>query len=290
MGTIVPFSPEHAEKAGQIVYEAFKDIADRHNFEPAFESPEFATLVVRLLGQTEGWNSYIYLEDGAPAAVNFGDERDEVVGVGPVATGVAHQGKGLGRKVMQAMLDSAERNGFRSVRLNQVAYNMISFSLYAAMGFDVKDGIALFAGAPKPDDEIQDAVRDYRPDDLDALDRLCRDVLGYSRRNDIERMAVFAPPAIVERAGKVAGYALRFPGDTAIVGHAAAVDFAAMRDLIVGTTRATGGKLQFLVPYAQGDLIRWCLAGRFRLKELQNYMVLGDYEAPSGYWMPSAFY
>lgn len=288
--SIVPITPEHAEAAGRIAYEAFKDIADRHGFEPAFPSPEFATLVVRLLIQTEGLSSYLYLEGGEPAAINFGDERDEVVGVGPVAVGLAHQGKGLGRAVMEAMLDSAGRNGFRSVRLLQAAYNVISFSLYANLGFDVKDALVYFAGSPPPDEVPSGRVREGTAGDLDALDALCRDVLHYSRRRDIERMATFASPVVVERSGRVVAYCCRFPGEEAILGHGVAVDADAMRDLLIGAHRIAGAPLRVTIPVSQPEAVRWCLSCGLRVKEMGTYMVRGEYEAPSGLWFPSAFY
>lgn len=287
---IVPITPEYAEQAGQIAYEAFKDIADRHGFDPAFSSPEFATLVVRLLIQTESVNSYLYLAGGEPAAINFGDERDEVVGVGPVAVALKHQGKGLGRAVMEALLESAERNGFRSVRLLQAAYNMISFSLYADLGFEVKDTLANFAGSPRADERATDAARDARPEDLDALDALCRDVLRYSRRRDIERMSAFAPPVVVERDGRIVAYACRFPGEEAILGHGVAVDAQAMRDLLIGAHRIAGTPLRFSMPVSQAETVRWCLATGMRLKEIDTYMVRGEYEPPAGLWFPSPFY
>ncbi len=288
--SIVPITPEYAEQAGQIAYEAFKDIADRHGFDPAFPSPAFATLVVRLLIQTESVNSYLYLAGGEPAAINFGDERDEVVGVGPVAVALKHQGKGLGRAVMEALLDDAERHGLRSVRLLQAAYNMISFSLYAELGFDVKDALANFAGRPRPEEPAVDQARDARPEDRDALDALCREVLRYSRRRDIERMSMFAPPVVVERDGRIVAYACRFPGEEAILGHGVALDAQAMRDLLIGAHRLTGTPLRFSMPVSQADTVRWCLASGMRLKEIDTYMVRGEYEPPAGLWFPSAFY
>lgn len=288
--SIVPITAEYAEQAGQIAYEAFKDIAEKHGFDPAFPSPEFATLVVRLLIQTESVNSYLYLDGGEPAAINFGDERDEVVGVGPVAVALKHQGKGLGRAVMEALLESAERGGFRSVRLLQAAYNMISFSLYAALGFEVKDTLANFAGSPGSGEAPVDHVRDGGAEDFDALDALCRQVLHYSRRHDIERMAMFAPPVVVERQGRIVAYACRFPGEEAVLGHGVAVDAQAMRDLLIGAHRIAGTPLRFSMPVSQAETVRWCLATGMRLKEIDTYMVRGDYEPPAGLWFPSAFY
>src|SRR3990170_1592892 len=210
--TLTTVLPDQAEAVGTLVYEAFKEIAERHNFEPAFATPQLAQLFIRLLAQTEGYQSYLLVDDGRPVACNFGDERDEVVGVGPVAVAVDQQGRGLGRRVMAALLERAERNGFRSVRLGPGAYNIQSFSLYHNLGFNVTDMLANVRGRFADGQEPIDRVREYTPADLEACDTLHREVLGIGRRQDIELMAGFAPPLVLERGGQIAGYLTRFPG------------------------------------------------------------------------------
>jgi len=282
--------PEQAEAVGTLVYRAFKDIAERHNFEPAFSTPELAQVIVRMLAQTEGYESYLLSEDGRPAACNFGDERDEVIGVGPVAVAVDRQGQGLGRRVMEALLERAERNGVRSVRLVQVAYNMQSFSLYHNLGFDVKDMLANVRGRPGAGEQPVDRVREYTRADLDACDTLHREVLGMGRRQDIEFMSNLAAPLVVEREGRIAGYLTRFPGAETFVTHGAARDERALRDLLIGMGRASPGELHFLMPAAQAETLRWAMGQGFQLLELDSYMVRGEYQPPMGAWVPSPFY
>jgi GNAT superfamily N-acetyltransferase len=296
--TLTTVLPEQAEAVGVMMYESFRDIAERHNFEPTFRTPEFAQVIVRLLAQSEGYESFLLVEEGQPLACNFGDERDEVVGVGPVAVAVGQQGGGLGRRVMEALLERAEQGGFTSVRLIQSAYNMQSFSLYHKLGFEVKDALASLHGRPPDDETPTDLVREYTPDDLDACDALHRDVLGVGRRHDIEYMANFAPPVVVERDGRVAGYLTRFPGDEVFVTHGVARDEQALRDLIIGTSRAVPGELRLTLPTGQPETLRWAMGngrtatrrGGFRLMELGTYMVRGDYQPPMGAWIPSPFY
>ena len=282
--------PENTEAVGTLVYEAFRDIAERHNFDPAFESPELAQLIIRLLAQTEGYESYLLVEGGRPLACNFGDERDEVIGVGPVAVAVDQQGRGLGRRVMEALLERAEQGGFASVRLLQAASNMQSFSLYHRLGFEVKDALALLLGRPSADEEPRDRLREYTGGDLDACDALHREVLGFSRRHDIEFMANMAPPVLVERDGQLAGYLTRFPGEEVFLTHGAARDERALRDLIIGTAKAAPAELRFALPTSMAETLRWAIGTGFRLTELDTYMVRGEYEKPMGAWIPSPFY
>jgi len=288
--TLTTVLPEQADEVGTMVYESFREIAERHNFTPAFATPQLAQLVVRLLAQTEGNESYLLVEDGQPIACNFGDERDEVVGIGPVAVAVDQQGRGLGRQVMEALLERAERDGFTSLRLVQAAYNMQSFALYHRLGFEVQTMFALMKGRPPADEQPADDVRDYTLADLDACDALHRDVMGFGRRHDLELFATFAPPVLVERSGQIAGYLTRFPGEEAFVMHGVARDERALRDLIIGTAAAAGSELILQIPCGQAETLRWAMAGGFRLAELGSYMVRGNYEQPVGAWIPSGFY
>ncbi len=288
--TMTTVLPKQAEAVGTLVYEAFKDIAERHNFEPPFPNPQLAQAVVRLLARTEGYESYLLAEDGRPVACNFGDERDDVIGVGPVAVGVDRQGRGLGRRVMEALLERAQRNGFRSVRLVQVAYNMQSFALYHNLGFDVTDLLANIRGRPGDGEQPQDHVRGYMPADLEACDALHRDVLGIGRRQDIEFMANLAPPLVVERDGEIAGYLTRFPGAETFITHGVARDEQALRDLIIGMGRSAPMDVHLLIPTSHAETLRWAMGQGFRLLELDSYMVRGEYQPPIGAWVPSPFY
>ncbi len=130
---IVPLLPNQTEEAGRLVYESFLDLSSRHAFDSIFESCESCVRLVRLLVRTEGFTRFLALESGRPAAVNFLDERDEVAGVGPVAVAVGQQGRGYGRKIMEALLDRAEAAGFRSVRLIQQGYNRPLHALTLAL-------------------------------------------------------------------------------------------------------------------------------------------------------------
>ncbi len=283
--------PDQVQAAGKMVYEAFRDVAIRHGFEPAYESLDFATFVVSSLSQLEGFTSFVLCEGGQPIAVNFLDKRNDVAGVGPTAVAVAQQGRGLGRMVMEALLEQAEGCGFRSVRLLQAAYNMVSFSLYCRLGFAVKDVVATLRGRPPADEDIAAVVRECTLDDLDDLDRLSLEVLAFRRRGDVEMVMPFIRPLVAEREGRLVGYVCRFPTPSGIfLGPAAARDEQALKDLIVGAARLMPGSLRLAVPVSCPSLLRWALQSGFSLVELETLMVRGSYEAPAGAYMPSAWY
>jgi predicted N-acetyltransferase YhbS len=283
--------PDQVEAVGKLTYEAFRDVALRHGFEPIYESLDFATRVVRSLSRLEGFTSFVASEGGQPLAVNFLDQRNDIAGVGPVAVGVEHQGRGLGRMVMEALLEQAEDCGFQSVRLLQAAYNPVSFSLYCRLGFDVKDELASLRGRPPADEDVAAAVRECTPDDLDGVDRLSLEVLGFRRRGDVEAVMPFVRPLLAEREGRLVGYTCRIPTPSGILlGPAAARDETALKDLIVGAARLAPVDLRPVVPVSCPSLLRWALQSGFSLSELATLMVRGTYEAPAGAYMPSVWY
>ena len=56
--------PEDVEPCGRICYEAFKDIAEKHNFRPDFPSPEIATGLVGWLFSSPGAFNVVAESDG----------------------------------------------------------------------------------------------------------------------------------------------------------------------------------------------------------------------------------
>jgi len=288
---IVGMVPDQVEAVSKLVYEAFRDVALRHGFKPIYDSLDLATLHVRSLSRLEGITSFVVIEGGQLLAANFLDQRNDIAGVGPVAVGVEHQGRGLGRMVMEALLEQADGSGFQSVRLLQAAYNMVSFSLYCRLGFDAKEEIAYLRGRPSADEDIAATVRECTPQDLDTLDDLSLEVLGFRRRAEVEAIMPFVRPLLAEREGRLVGYVCRFPTPSGILlGPAAARDEEALKDLIVGAARLASGDVRPVVPVSCSSLLRWALQSGFSLSELGTLMVRGAYEAPAGASMPSIWY
>ena len=202
---LVPAIPEHIDELGRICYEAFKDIHDRHHFPPDFPSVAFARQIMAMLIQGESQYGVAAVRDGKLAGSNFLWLTDEVAGVGPISTEVPLQGIGIGRALMQDVVDHAGRNGFEKIRLVQDAFNMASLSLYASVGFDVKEALAVMQ--PAPAGEQDPSVRQATEDDLDSVDRLSRAIYKVSRRNEVSESLKFGFPVFVrERGGSVVGY------------------------------------------------------------------------------------
>ena len=61
--------------------------------------------------------------DGRIVGSNFLDERDPIVGVGPITVDPASQARGVGKQLMQAVIQRWRETGAPGIRLLQDAFN-----------------------------------------------------------------------------------------------------------------------------------------------------------------------
>jgi GNAT superfamily N-acetyltransferase len=279
---------EDTERCGQIVFEAFKGIAEQGGFPLYHPSVEAACrFVAGRIGHPAIFGVVAEL-DGEIVGSNFLDERGPVRGIGPITVDPAAQGRGVGRALMEAVLE--RREGARSIRLLQDAHNTVSLSLYASLGFDVKDIMVQVAGtvAGPPPSDVE--VRPLEEGDLDGCAGLHERIHGYERGREL-RDALEAPlltPFVVLRDGRVTAYASAFrPWQAA---HGVAETESDMRALLSGASAASSAPVEFLLPVRQGELFRWCLSQGLLAVRLMTYMVIGHYSDPRGPWFPSVLY
>ena len=279
---LIPAKPEHVDEMGRVCYEAFKDIHDRHGFPTDFLSTAFARMVLGGLVQREDCYVVVAMDNGRPVGSSGLLAPDEVAGVGPVSVEVSAQGRGIGRAIMRDILEHARQSGIQMVRLMQDSFNTGSLSLYASLGFDTKDPIAMMQPAPVacPDG----SVRPVMESDLPAVEGLSRRIYKVSRRNEVA--SLMQPPfrpLLRERDGRVSGYfILGFPGHGVFETEEDAL-------FLVGEA-ATGVPAEFarcFCPLSEGGLYRNLLAAGGRAIKVMNLMALGPYEPPEGVWMPS---
>ncbi len=90
--------------------------------------------------------------------------------------------------------------------------------------------------------------------------------------------------SVVERLGRITGYTTGVTYFT----HSVAETTDDLQALIGA---ATGfGTPGFLVPLANAQLFRWCLAHGLRVFFVVNMMTIGIYQEPAGAFMPSVGY
>jgi predicted N-acetyltransferase YhbS len=107
--TIRPASPADSEAGGPILYRAFKTLADHHRFAPDFASPEIAHGVIGSLLSHPKFYGVVAEDDGRIIGSNFVDLRSPIAGIGPISVDPEVQNRGVGRQLMQAVMDEAAR-------------------------------------------------------------------------------------------------------------------------------------------------------------------------------------
>lgn len=273
-----------AAEAGRICYEAFKTIADEHNFPPDFPSAQVASGFLASLIGHPGFYEAVAEIDGRIAGSNFLDERSPISGVGPITVDPALQNDGLGRTLMNAVMARSQSRGFAGIRLVQSAYHRRSLALYLKLGFEVREPLACLQGQSIGERLPGCEVRPATEADLEACCRLCFRTHGHDRAGEVSDAVRQRAAQVVERAGRVTGYATPI----AFFGHAVGETNDDLRALI-GAAEAFPGP-GFLVPVRNGDLMRWCLERGLRVVQPMTLMTAGLYNEPAGAWLPSVLF
>ncbi|PWU17843.1 MAG: GNAT family N-acetyltransferase [Candidatus Rokuibacteriota bacterium] len=271
---------------GRLIYEAFKDIAERHGFPPAFPSIDVGIRVVRFfIGLPVIW-SRVAEQDRRLVGVIFLDEGDPIRGVAIVAVDPDAQRRGIGRALMQAALERAR--GARGVRLVQEAFNTHSMGLYASLGFEVKEPLVRIIGRPRAAAPSGVEVRPLVTRDLDECERLCERVHGITRTDDLRDAVRFFKPFACVRRGRITAFSYSVFGGHLAWGVAEAEE--EMRALLIGLAAAVPDPLGLHLPTRQTGLLRWCLDQGFRIEKPLTLMALGEYHEPRGCYFPSGVY
>ena len=275
---------EDAERCGAICYDAFKTIATAHHFNPDFPSAEVAIGLIRSLLEHPGFYSVVAEADGHIVGSNFLDERNIIAGVGPITIDPAVQNKAIGRRLMENVYERATEKRFAGVRLVQSAYHTRSLSLYAKLGYQVREPLACLQGAPLGLVISGYDVRAAAEADLEACNQICREVHGHDRAGELLDAIKRESATVVENNGRVTGYATVI----GFFGHAVGETNREIQALI-GAAKEFAGP-GFLLPMRNGEVFRWCLQHGLRVVQSMTLMSKGLYNRPAGAFLPSILY
>jgi predicted N-acetyltransferase YhbS len=283
--TLREVQPEDAEACARICFEAFGQIQDHHRFPRDFPALGAAEGIMAMwIPHPAVWGVVAEL-DGRIVGSNFLDERDPIRGVGPITVDPGAQNAGVGRRLMEAVLDRGK--DAPGIRLLQDGFHMRSLSLYASVGFRVTESVAVMTGRPSAPPPEGVEVRPMGEADLEECGSLCERVHGFPRTGGL-RDAIRAFKAFVAvRDGRIVAYA------SSVVfwamNHGVAESDEDMKALLLGAAAAIEEPIAFLVPL-RSDLLGWGLDVGLRLLKPMNVMALGDYQEPRGSWFPSVLY
>ena len=282
--TIRRATPDDASACGKICYEAFHKINADHGFPDDLPSVEPATGIMTMMFGHSGFYCIVAEDGGRIVGSNCMDERSPIAGIGPITIDPGAQNRGVGRKLMQAVMDRARERNSPGVRLVQAAFHTRSLSLYATLGFDAREPLSVMQG-PAIKKKLEGClVRPAGTEDLAACNRVCVQVHGHDRGGDLADSIAQGTAAVVERHGKITAYC----SNLAFFGHAVAVTNLDLQALIAAADGFGGPGI--LVPTRNAELFRWCLANGLRVVEPMTLMTGGLYNEPAGAYLASILY
>lgn len=232
-----PATDSDTDACGRICYEGFRAVNESHNFPPIFPSVEAARQ--RVSGFIQHPSVFGLVAEGDHRIVGFCflSERDPMRAIGPIVTDPAIQGRGVGRRLMEAVLERSR--GTRGVRLIQDTFNVKSLSLYAALGFDARDILVVLSGVPRNAAPSGWEIRTLSASDIAGCEGLHASVHGYTRTNELRDALETGAPIVALRDGRVRAYMVA-PTNW-LANHGVAATEEDMQALLLGASQLVRG-------------------------------------------------
>jgi predicted N-acetyltransferase YhbS len=273
-----------AEACGRICYEAFGSLATRHNFPSDFPAPEVPVRALSTMFSHPGFFCVVAEANGKVIGSNCLDERTTIAGVGPISIDPAEQNRAAGRQLMQAVMARAAERKFAGIRLVQAAYHNRSLSLYAKLGFVVREPLACMQGPAIQKTLTGYRVRAAQAGDLAACNDLCLRVHGHDRGGELSDAIQQGTALVAESEERVRAYA----SGVGFFGHAVGESNEDLQALIAAASQFQGPGI--LVPTRNAALFRWCLESGLRVVQPLTLMTIGLYNEPDGAYLPSVLF
>jgi predicted N-acetyltransferase YhbS len=278
---IRPATSQDIPACADICYRAFSAINAAHNFPSDVPVPEVATGIMSACFSAPDFYCIVAESNGRILGSNCLDMRSVIHGIGPITVDPDTQNHGVGRKLMEAALDHSRHHRSAGIRLVQAAFHNRSLSLYASLGFDIREPLAVMQGRTRERSIPGCTVRPATAPDLADCNALSRRVHGFDRGTELAQGMQQGGSLVVERAGRITAYASHL----AFFGHATAESNADLQALIVSVDSFAGPGI--LVPTRNAELFRWCLSNGLRVVEPMTLMSTGLYNEPAGAFLPS---
>jgi GNAT superfamily N-acetyltransferase len=276
--------PEDAVLLGEICYRAFSTLAAAHGFVPDIPNAIAAAHMMAALLGHDGFFNVVAELDGRLVGSNFLDERSQIYGIGPITVDPDIQNDGAGRALMHAVMERARERNVAGLRLVQAAYHSRSFALYLKLGFNPREQLACLKGPPIGKSVPGYMVRTATPKDVAGCNELCFAVHGHTRSGEVADAVAAGTARVVERLGRLTGYATV----AGFSGHAVGESNDDLKALLGAADGFQGAGV--LVPTRNGELLRWCLEENLKITQTMTLMTQGLYNSPQGAWLPSILY
>ncbi|MBW2622203.1 MAG: GNAT family N-acetyltransferase [Deltaproteobacteria bacterium] len=272
------------EACGRIMFESFSWIAEKHRFPPELPSIEYATRIANSCITQSTTYGVVAECGGRIVGSNFIDERDSILGIGPVSVEVGIQEKGIGRRLMEAVLERGK--DAPGIRLVQDSFNTVSMSLYTSMGFETKEPLVFLKGRLRSKPVAGVKTRSLKKRDLKACAELCLRVHDIVRTNELKDALKLSSAFVLIRDGRLSAYT----SAVAYWGHGVAETYEDMQALLLGIAATRKEPLEFILPVRQTKFFQWCLSEGLRVIKPMTLMARGHYKTPRSCFFTSATY
>ena len=280
------------EACGNVGYQAHMGISSAHGYPSEQPSIEFAVSMIRtLLASPNSWGALAEREGRILGSIFLHVfPPSPVAAIGPLTVHPTAEG-GVGRALMDMVLDEARKRQLDQVRLVQSPSHIRSFVLYTKCGFTLREPLLLM----HKNATVERAMRgsysnafDVRPahvDDIPECNQLCVSVHGFSRELEL-RQAIEQGEAnlSIDKHGSISGYAT----GVGFFRHAVAKTNEGLKALVSSAPVIRGHG--FFAPARNADLVRWLLESGFRIGWPANLMTIGQYKEPRSPYFPSIAY
>jgi GNAT superfamily N-acetyltransferase len=277
-------TPADADVCGKICFDAFGSLADHHNFPRDFPGPEIPIDLLSKMFSHSGFFCVVAEQGGKLIGSNCLDERTPIAGVGPITVDPQAQNRTAGRQLMLAVMARAIERKFAGVRLVQEAYHNRSLSLYAKLGFVVREPLSCMQGPAIQRTPPGYRVRPAQAEDLVVCNNLCLRVHGHDRGGELSDAIQQGTAVVAESRDHITAYA----SSIAFFGHAVGETNKDLEALIATATAFQGPGI--LVPTRNAALFRWCLESGLRVVQQMTLMTMGLYNEPTGAYLPSILF
>ena len=275
---------QDAPACGAICYEAFRSVAERHSFPPDFPNVDIPTGLFEHVIPRDDVYVVVAENEGRIVGSNVLWENGPVAGVGPITVEPHVQGTSVGKLLMEDVISRGRESGFDRIRLVQTPFNNLTMALYTKLGFDVQEPLSVMHGSPLETEIPGLKVRTATADDLEACGALCQEIHGHDRRGDLADAIAQGTATVVQRDSAISGYAT----SVGFFGHAIGETNEDLIALISAAREFTGPG--FHIPSRNAELMRWCLANGFRIRQPMTLMSIGPYQEPAGAFIPSVIF
>ncbi len=264
---------------GTAMYEAFRNIAEQHNFPPDVPSADAAGGLLNMMLGAPDFDAFVAEEDGTIAGSIFVSRRSPVGGISVITVAPDVQNGAIGRQLMLHGMESLARQGHTRQQLIQAGYHNRSLCLYAKLGFIASDMLSNMNGDPIREDFLRRKVRQAKEGDADACNALCLKVHGFDRAGEVSASTAQGAATVVESDGKISGYTT----GVGFVGHGVGESNDDLKTLIASVQQFAGPGI--LSPTTNGELFRWCLEQGLRVTQQLTLMDTAPAGPPDGaYW------